>query len=368
MKKTTLLAIFIFILSCSTPDKGSTQNTESLGLDITEEIERSIAQEESDHMINDVEIIEVIEEEPLENFQVAKNMPKTKQESKQDSIEDQAEDLSDEMDLSEVALQSDSSDNFDNSVNSDKQEALESKAQVTNHNEFNEEVAIDKAQKIVDHDLIVKNGEVRTLEQPESNFSNQELNSLIGLKTKSGKKDELNGLLGLSGKPSNEQKLAKKTLLPSGFIPRDQKEIEIANAYKERDKKIKMQAQLEKKKNLQQSMDNSRLPASFTRVVGIRNDTDIVKKKYRDRAVIYAAKHAVGETVEYLVKEKGLDINVVDNSGKTALHHAVQNRRIGIVLRLLKIGADKKIKDSQGETPLDIAMKENNEKLIKLLK
>jgi hypothetical protein len=71
--------------------------------------------------------------------------------------------------------------------------------------------------------------------------------------------------------------------------------------------------------------------------------------------IISAQKGFVGATRLFL--DLDVDKNAKDNSGWTALHHAVENGSEAVVRLLVEQGADKRIRDNCKETALHIAVK-----------
>eukprot|EP00698_Gefionella_okellyi_P011632 TRINITY_DN3078_c0_g1_i1.p1 TRINITY_DN3078_c0_g1~~TRINITY_DN3078_c0_g1_i1.p1 ORF type:complete len:1931 (-),score=387.78 TRINITY_DN3078_c0_g1_i1:132-5924(-) len=65
--------------------------------------------------------------------------------------------------------------------------------------------------------------------------------------------------------------------------------------------------------------------------------------------------------------EKGADANIVDNAGRTALHYAIQARDDQLTRFLLDRGAHAVIPDRNGDTPLHLACRLGELELIKLL-
>jgi ankyrin repeat protein len=63
--------------------------------------------------------------------------------------------------------------------------------------------------------------------------------------------------------------------------------------------------------------------------------------------------------VKKMLSYDGLDLNMRDNSGYTALHFAVQNGNADMVLLLLENKADIDIQDNLGNTPLWRAVSNN---------
>lgn len=64
----------------------------------------------------------------------------------------------------------------------------------------------------------------------------------------------------------------------------------------------------------------------------------------------------------------GININKQNRSGSTALHRAALFNDNEMVSFLLKTGANKNIKDNEGLTPLDYAVKNKNDEIIKLMR
>ncbi len=64
---------------------------------------------------------------------------------------------------------------------------------------------------------------------------------------------------------------------------------------------------------------------------------------------------------------KGADINLADEDGFTALHHAVWENHEEVVKLLLAKGANPNTKDSTGETPLHVASGEGHEEIAGML-
>ena len=73
------------------------------------------------------------------------------------------------------------------------------------------------------------------------------------------------------------------------------------------------------------------------------------------------------EIVEFLLETNQVNINLVDNMGRTPLCIAVTYDKINIVELLLNKGADVNLPDRAKVTPLSIAVKNNNIDMIKLL-
>ena len=67
-----------------------------------------------------------------------------------------------------------------------------------------------------------------------------------------------------------------------------------------------------------------------------------------------------------LVMKTGIDISVQDNDGKSPLHHACEAGKAKAIRWLIKHGADENAKDSNLQTPYDVAPNENIKKMIGL--
>lgn len=68
----------------------------------------------------------------------------------------------------------------------------------------------------------------------------------------------------------------------------------------------------------------------------------------------------------YLIS-KGAKLDVQDRFGKTALHYAVAGNKIEMVAILIRSCADCLVADSDGNTPMDIAVNNDYQGVIKLL-
>lgn len=85
-----------------------------------------------------------------------------------------------------------------------------------------------------------------------------------------------------------------------------------------------------------------------------------------DKGFLKSAKRATAETLKYMLS-KGVDVNVQDQSGRTALIMAVEARRYDIVRFLLRNGADKSLSDQSGLGPYEYATKNEDDKMKKIL-
>lgn len=99
---------------------------------------------------------------------------------------------------------------------------------------------------------------------------------------------------------------------------------------------------------------------------------DPTKKKYDNRSqaiisLIYAA--TFGDLDEiYMLEANGVDLNVADYDGRTALHLAAAEGREEVVEYLLSKGVNPNPIDRWGGTPLKDAERSKNKKIIEMLK
>ena len=66
--------------------------------------------------------------------------------------------------------------------------------------------------------------------------------------------------------------------------------------------------------------------------------------------------------------QRSADVNLQDSYGATALMHAVQEQRATMVQALLRAGASRGQPDSDGGTPLEVAMGWGNQRIARLLR
>ncbi|KPI92179.1 PREDICTED: L-asparaginase 1 [Papilio xuthus] len=91
-----------------------------------------------------------------------------------------------------------------------------------------------------------------------------------------------------------------------------------------------------------------------------------VTEKVFSALLFYAIDHNDFRGVKKIL-DMGADVNVQDSDGKTALHQAVIKGNIEIIEYLLKNGASVHLKTKCGESPLLTAVKHDEESVIKLL-
>jgi ankyrin repeat protein len=88
-----------------------------------------------------------------------------------------------------------------------------------------------------------------------------------------------------------------------------------------------------------------------------------------------AASHHEGTAMVALLLDHGADINAREKDlgweqerGRTALHFAVENENVETVALLLKRGADWKAEDRLGRTPVERALKVDNDAILALFR
>ncbi len=84
-------------------------------------------------------------------------------------------------------------------------------------------------------------------------------------------------------------------------------------------------------------------------------------------AQLHKAVKEVDEKEVHTLVEMGLDINAVDQEGKTPLHYAAKIGRYSLVKYLVDHGADVHMKDKARKTPLVYAIEKNRIKVIVFL-
>ena len=90
-------------------------------------------------------------------------------------------------------------------------------------------------------------------------------------------------------------------------------------------------------------------------------------KDYLSIRLIKAVYNDNLDEVRALVDDFWIDVNTWDDDGYTTIWYATQNRNIKMILLLLEFGADPTISSSDGLKPLDVAIQNNDIKLINFL-
>ncbi|MDH3453416.1 MAG: ankyrin repeat domain-containing protein [Gammaproteobacteria bacterium] len=83
--------------------------------------------------------------------------------------------------------------------------------------------------------------------------------------------------------------------------------------------------------------------------------------------LIKAAHEGFGESVSRLLKAPKIDLEVTDENGLSALHHAAMSGHLQIVKTLLGAGADTALQDVSGKKPQQLAMEAGHANIAELL-
>ncbi len=108
---------------------------------------------------------------------------------------------------------------------------------------------------------------------------------------------------------------------------------------------------------------------TMTRLL-LENGADILIKTDEGYAPIHIATlhkildlHETRERIDELL-QYGADIDQQDNKGRSALHHAVMFGRKNLVKYLTQKGANREIKDDQGQTVMEYAVDSDNSEIF----
>ncbi len=110
----------------------------------------------------------------------------------------------------------------------------------------------------------------------------------------------------------------------------------------------------------------SKAIGKITQEVGLEPSYYERGKNYSE-AFIEASRKGYTKIVSAIL-EAGVDLDVQDKEGKTALMHATENGHLEIAEELIVCGADVSIVDMQGRRPLDAAQKNGFKEIEKLIK
>ncbi|MBC2844736.1 alpha/beta fold hydrolase [Winogradskyella flava] len=107
-------------------------------------------------------------------------------------------------------------------------------------------------------------------------------------------------------------------------------------------------------------------------MIAVKNGADINALDQRGsksgrRPLNWAAYYGHLDIINWLVLNEA-DINNQNNTGFTALHHAVETNNESAVKLLLELGADRNLKNKRSKTPLDIAQENDQQNIISILK
>ncbi len=79
-----------------------------------------------------------------------------------------------------------------------------------------------------------------------------------------------------------------------------------------------------------------------------------VSLKNKDTALIIAVKEKKEKMLDYLRHFKGINLNLADTMGNTALHYAVENGSEHTIMHILEKGPNPDIKNNEGKKPFDL--------------
>jgi ankyrin repeat protein len=86
-----------------------------------------------------------------------------------------------------------------------------------------------------------------------------------------------------------------------------------------------------------------------------------------DTALTVAAREGTADLVDLLLEQPAIDVNATGHYGRTALWEAVAGGYEDLVMRLLAVGADAGIADAQGMTPMTLASRRGNSRIVDAL-
>ena len=95
-------------------------------------------------------------------------------------------------------------------------------------------------------------------------------------------------------------------------------------------------------------------------------ESDLIQQKDSDGLTVlhWAVDGDQPEVLSFLLGVAGIDVNVVDGQGQTALHYAALCNNEEMVKQLLEAGADASIKDEDGTIPEDATTDDGVQKLL----
>jgi len=98
-----------------------------------------------------------------------------------------------------------------------------------------------------------------------------------------------------------------------------------------------------------------------------RDTTDSKNAEVTLIRMCYAAGNGDLEQVKHIIEEKGVDVNMADYDGRTALHLAASEGQVEVVNYLIGRGADVTLKDRWGGTPLSDAERGHFDNICEIL-
>jgi len=104
--------------------------------------------------------------------------------------------------------------------------------------------------------------------------------------------------------------------------------------------------------------------------------TDLLNKKPEllheinfkgETSLMVACKANNYKSVETLLNQDHINVNNQDKNGNTALHYAIQCRNPQMIQKLIECGANVQLKNSNDQSPYDLAMEFGDKTLLKVL-
>lgn len=94
----------------------------------------------------------------------------------------------------------------------------------------------------------------------------------------------------------------------------------------------------------------------------------LISRNRMANAALHAALAGRRSAIAHLLVARGADIRVADGSGWTPLHHAVYNGDLPSTAMILEAGADLLARNQKGETPLAVALERGHSEVADLLR
>lgn len=96
-------------------------------------------------------------------------------------------------------------------------------------------------------------------------------------------------------------------------------------------------------------------------------EVSIVHRKRKPASLFAMAKKSTPESIRYIVKKKGIDVNKKNGQGDTPLHIAIKNKRFENVRALIYLKADPNIPDASGKSVAQYAEEMELKSILKLI-